>query len=134
MKARLVGSYRVYCGAGAEHAISLDEKASVWNTEAATEDGSLVFAAFDHDDENAADELAGLLVSWALDDWSDLCDVEEEGEEVSKPPLGAEEGEVSEGQEGSEDASGTDSREKTEEVPARSFLRRRGSAYRRRGG
>lgn len=80
---RLEGTYTVYCGEGNTHDFDVKETISYWNTEINYEagletDGALLFEI--HNFINKLDhlyEIAGRLVNYALEDWSDPCEVYE---------------------------------------------------------
>ncbi len=80
---RLEGTYTIYCGEGNEHDFDVKEDISFWNTEIQAEAGfeSDSFLLFEiHNFINKVDaiyEIAGRLVNYALEDWSDPCEVTE---------------------------------------------------------
>ena len=71
IKARLVGQYDIFCGVGDMHRthISIDDE--IWTTEP----GSYVtdMAAAYSGNTESAERLAGMLLVWALEEWSDPC-------------------------------------------------------------
>ena len=80
---RLEGTYTVYCGEGNEHDFEVKEDMSFWNNEIAYGDGlesdSFLLFEIHHamDSVNAVYEIAGRLAGYALEDWSDPCEVTE---------------------------------------------------------
>lgn len=72
LRANLEGTYTVYCGNGSEHQVAVKEMSDIWTSESGDE-ARLVAAAYGGD-VDAAHELAGLLVDFALEDYIDPCD------------------------------------------------------------
>jgi len=78
VKGRAEGSYRVYCGMGNEHTVEIKEEFSGWAGEASRDaDVALLFACRDGNADAAA-TLAGNAVEYALVDWFDPCDVDDD--------------------------------------------------------
>ncbi len=80
---RLEGTYTVYCGEGNEHDFNIKETIGHWNHEINYEpgletDATLLFEIHHNSDTvDARHELAGRIVNYALEDWSDPCEVYE---------------------------------------------------------
>lgn len=79
IKARAMGSYRVYCGNGWEHSTDIDEQHLFDLERPSDQVEERLAAAWARGDEDAARDAADQLVEWALEDWADPCD--EVGEE-----------------------------------------------------
>lgn len=72
--ARVEGTFRVYCGAGSEHTVEISERLEAPRASAERDEtAAWLVAARDDRSEDAACELAHLLVNYALEDWSDPC-------------------------------------------------------------
>jgi hypothetical protein len=67
-QARVVGTYRVYCGNGSEHTVSIDGPWAVVSWDRSNHPGDTGHNFTD------ADGLAAELVEWELEDWSDPCE------------------------------------------------------------
>jgi hypothetical protein len=83
MRAEAVGVFSVYCGAGWEHQVDIEERHTFHLEHPADEIDQQLAAAWKDSDEDAADEATSQLIDWALEGWSDPCaafdDMEEEG-------------------------------------------------------
>jgi len=82
---RLEGWYTVYCGAGNDHQVAINEVHDGWKSRGGAKynlDGELpgLLAADDwlgsafQGIQGAADNLAAQLIEWALEDWVDPCE------------------------------------------------------------
>ncbi len=78
VRAQAVGSYRVYCGAGWDHLVDIDEQHTFDLERPADELGRRLATAWTENDADAADDAAAELVDQALEGWSDPCAWEEE--------------------------------------------------------
>jgi len=73
-KARLEGTYTVYCGNGWEHDVQIKEETSGWLHE--MDQTGATIAKIEATGE--AHEFVGEMINWALEDWFDPCDLEDE--------------------------------------------------------
>ncbi len=77
-RARLTGSYSIFCGMGNEHTIEIDADEEMYETDK----GEMV----DHirrareGDIAAKEAFAHIMIEWAVEDWFDPCDVGDEVE------------------------------------------------------
>ena len=78
LKGEVFGSYRVYCGAGNEHAEEIREEFSGWRAERSGHEEADLLWRIREGDEEAAYGLADLAVQYALEDWTDPCEDEED--------------------------------------------------------
>jgi hypothetical protein len=78
VRAQAVGSCRVYCGAGWDHLVDIDEQHTFDLERPADELGRRLATAWTENDADAADDAAAELVDQALEGWSDPCAWEEE--------------------------------------------------------
>lgn len=80
---RLEGNYRIYCGEGNEHDFEVKEDIGYWNSEIVYGDGleSDSFLLFEVHNLSASLDakwaLAERILSYALTDWDDPCEVTE---------------------------------------------------------
>lgn len=75
--ARLEGTYTVYCGEGWTHEVRVKESESGWNSESFEESTRLFQLHNFMDEVDTKYEIANDLVNYALEDWSDPCEVTE---------------------------------------------------------
>lgn len=73
-KARFKGRYTVYCGNGWEHDVEIDETESGWLHEM----GSIGRDIMNAHENGVALDFVGNLIDYALEDWFDPCDLEDE--------------------------------------------------------
>ena len=73
IKVRADGTYRVYCGAGWEHTVDIDEQHTFDLERPTSELDQRLAVAWIKGDQDAADGATRLLVDWALEAWNDPC-------------------------------------------------------------
>lgn len=78
LRTEAVGTYTVYCGAGWEHSVGIDERHTCDPDRPVEDIDTQLQAAWTARDRDAAFTAAGQLVEWALDEWSDPCGNEED--------------------------------------------------------
>jgi len=76
---RLEGTYTVYCGEGNEHDFEVKEDIVYWASETGPDTDALLLFEIHNllTTVDAPYELAGRIVNYALEDWSDPCEVTE---------------------------------------------------------
>lgn len=75
--AKCVGSFKVYCGAGNTHTVSINEEMHGLMGAPQEFDQMMQRAVSGPGNEDTAYELVEQLVEWALQDWSDPCEEDE---------------------------------------------------------
>lgn len=76
--ARLEGSAYVACGMGNEHYVDVDQRYDGWPSEADFYPATALLVRAHAGDEDAARDLVDELEGWALEDWFDPCDTDDE--------------------------------------------------------
>lgn len=76
---RLEGTYIVYCGEGWTHEVEIKEDTSAWASETGLGTDALLLFELHNllSKEDVKYEIANQLVEYALEDWSDPCEVTE---------------------------------------------------------
>lgn len=73
VRAEAVGVFTVYCGAGWEHQVDIEERHTFDIDRPADDLDHRLAAAWKDSDDDAADDATSQLIDWALEDWSDPC-------------------------------------------------------------
>jgi hypothetical protein len=75
MRARVSGTYRVYCGNGSEHVVTFSETSDAWRVNRQSDEfARRVWDLADRRTQDAAEPVARMAVDWALEGWDDPCE------------------------------------------------------------